>query len=206
MAEDTDRARAVLFGGFDQFDVLRQDTWEWDGIAWTELVTQRSPEARREHAIAYDPDRDRIVLFGGEDASPEVWELHTDPDQRAGIELAFDWSALGVEPSALRILTVRATTGGQGYADAASTTGAELAIWNARLGRWDALGSNVAPSSTPLVIERTLSSAAVIGTSVTWENEARFLLRPRAGIGRGPGTSEVVADGAELRVTYEFPD
>jgi hypothetical protein len=206
MAEDTHRGRAVLFGGRDQADIVRGDAWEWDGASWTQIMTQRSPAVRSAHALAYDPDRDRIVLFGGDQVSQEVWELHSDPNQRPVIEMSFDWSRLGVEPSVLRTLTVQVVAGGQGYTDAASTAGAEVAIWNARIGRWEMRSSNVALPAAPVVIGPTISTEASIAPLVTWDQRVRALLRTRAGIGRGPGTSEVVADGAELRVTYEFTD
>jgi hypothetical protein len=211
MAEDAHRGRAVLFGGFDDDDDRRRDTWEWDGTAWTELVTQRMPDIRSGHTLAYDPDRDRIVLFGGDGlndrpAAPDVWELHADPNQRPGIEVSFAWTALGIDPSTLRTFGLRAAAGGQGYTDAASTTGAELAVWNARLGRWETWASNAAQSSAPALLTSTFSTASAIGSFVTWADQVHVLLRARAGIGAGPGMAAIVGEGAELRVTYEFPD
>jgi hypothetical protein len=45
-----------------------------------------------------------------------------------------------------------------------------------------------------------------IDSLIAWDDQLRVLLQPRAGIGAGPGTSEVAADSVELHVTYEFPD
>jgi hypothetical protein len=56
MAYDEARAVTVLVGG---------DTCLWDGSAWTRATTTRAPAARQVHAIAYDPSRQRVVLYGG---------------------------------------------------------------------------------------------------------------------------------------------
>ena len=82
MAFDAARGRAVLFGG----DVgmgpgannLLGDTWEWDGTRWIEQRPATAPPARRRAAMAYDPVRQRVVLFGGHTAASNVaddtWE------------------------------------------------------------------------------------------------------------------------------------
>ena len=63
---DAVRDRVVLFGGSDTPLSLVNDTWEWDGEAWSEVTPAgASPEARGLHALTYDPTRGRAVLFGG---------------------------------------------------------------------------------------------------------------------------------------------
>ena len=54
------------------------DVWSWDGSKWEEIPTSNTP-ARSGHNIAYDPARDRFVLFGGVDrpggtALDDTWE------------------------------------------------------------------------------------------------------------------------------------
>jgi len=71
LAFDGGRAQVVLFGGrrvlfgtdADRRTVLA-DTWVWDGSAWRQ-VPVTGPPARAEAVSAYDPRRDRVVLFGG---------------------------------------------------------------------------------------------------------------------------------------------
>ncbi len=72
LAYDSQRDRLVLFGGgwippSDPLYVCRNDTWEHDGVEWTEVTPQISPRARRFLAMAYDAARGRLVLFGGSD-------------------------------------------------------------------------------------------------------------------------------------------
>lgn len=53
----------LVGGGSDQF---LGDIWVWDGASWAEIATSQAP-ARSGHNVAYDPSRDRFVLFGGVD-------------------------------------------------------------------------------------------------------------------------------------------
>ena len=42
-----------------------QDTWEWNGSTWKELVVANSPPGRNDGAFGYDPATSQLVLFGG---------------------------------------------------------------------------------------------------------------------------------------------
>jgi len=80
--------KAVLFGGMqtdadNPTGTLKQDTWEWDAAtsAWTERTAVGSKPAQRYgHAMAFDGNRGKVVLFGGFDihsgtASADLWEM-----------------------------------------------------------------------------------------------------------------------------------
>ena len=113
LAFDTRRQRLVLHGGATGASV-RDDVWEWDGATWAQIVPQSpgglawAPTARTDHAFAYDPRAERVVLHGGADAagacSAEVWSWdgaawtrHTPtsqaPSARRGGTLFFDAAA-----------------------------------------------------------------------------------------------------------------
>ena len=85
MVYDEARGRVLLFGGYDSgssggcpgsSSSLCGDTWEWDGESW-ERRTLADPEGdgnpspRKEHSLAYDAHRERVVLFGGFDNHSE---------------------------------------------------------------------------------------------------------------------------------------
>jgi hypothetical protein len=79
-----DRARnvVVLFGGAGQGalgQLLLADTWEWNGVLWRQLQVS-GPTARYSHAMAYDPNRHAVVLYGGaNDGSADLqdtWEFN----------------------------------------------------------------------------------------------------------------------------------
>ncbi len=64
-----------MFGGFD--GSANGDTWEWDGTGWTKILALTAPQARSGHGIAYDPTRERVVMFGGlgaESVLQDMWE------------------------------------------------------------------------------------------------------------------------------------
>src|SRR5215471_15203345 len=78
-AFDSSRGRAVLFGGYNLAGGKRTelgDTWEFDGSQWIQLKVA-GPSPRNSAAMVYDPDRKRIILFGGsteQGLSGETWE------------------------------------------------------------------------------------------------------------------------------------
>ena len=70
---DPSRRKTLLFGGqatengaccSDQYSECC-DTWEWDGQEWRRLWPDSIPEPRYGHAMAYDPRREVVVMFGG---------------------------------------------------------------------------------------------------------------------------------------------
>lgn len=67
-AYDAARGRIVLFGGLfntASSSTYYNDTWEWDGTDWHDVTPLTGPDPRAYHGMAYDPDRRRVVLFGG---------------------------------------------------------------------------------------------------------------------------------------------
>lgn len=69
MAYDTDRRVIVLFGGRRGTPV--NDTWEWDGAAWTERLPVRVPTKRFPVFLVYDEAAHRMLLFDG----AVTWQL-----------------------------------------------------------------------------------------------------------------------------------
>jgi hypothetical protein len=64
MAFDAKRRVMVLHGGSRNRGML-SETWTWDGRRWR-MVSEEGPSPRGYHALAYDPVRERVVLFGGQ--------------------------------------------------------------------------------------------------------------------------------------------
>lgn len=65
MAYDSLRGVTVLFGGRDESAEGFDQTWEYDGESWTEVITPDAPSTRHEVAMAYDSWRNQMILFGG---------------------------------------------------------------------------------------------------------------------------------------------
>ncbi len=106
-ANDLRRRVAIVFGGnvSERGNApLRKDTTHaFDGAVWTELSPSKKPLARWGHAMAYDIERDRIVMFGGDivgGLSAETWLWDgttwtdampaTSPPPRRGHAMAYD--------------------------------------------------------------------------------------------------------------------
>ena len=100
----------LLFGGSTTKSTPPlNDTWSWDGNDWTQLSPATSPTAVTGHGMAYDPARDRVVLFGGSTVpagqvnySSETWEWDgTDWTQMnpATVPPARDWTAMVYDPN-----------------------------------------------------------------------------------------------------------
>jgi hypothetical protein len=57
--------KSYVFGGQDNMGQMLDDLWEWDGSAWLEVKSDVRPAARGNTAMAYDPFRKSLILFGG---------------------------------------------------------------------------------------------------------------------------------------------
>jgi hypothetical protein len=77
MVFDSTRVQLVMFGGTTRARApfaLEARTWILTGGAWRAVETI-GPSARGGHAMAYDPGRDRVVLYGGiDDASRRLYD------------------------------------------------------------------------------------------------------------------------------------
>jgi len=95
MCYDSDKEKVLLFGDRALGIVADPnrnlgDTWLWEGQFWTH-VQDIGPSARFGHAMAYDTRRDRVVLFGGQEAIAgipargDTWELKNRNNLRVAI-------------------------------------------------------------------------------------------------------------------------
>lgn len=147
LAFDEARGRLVLFGGASGANVGAMvalgDTWEWDGASWrdvTPALPADSPPARFGGALAFDPGRGRMVLFGG---------VHQD-DPAGGGDFVFDddlwewdgtrWSELqppAPRPPASMASFANDRPGGNLLLWSSSTNGIDGSLW-----RWDGFGQS----------------------------------------------------------------
>ena len=67
MTYDPARGNMVMFGGLQTSPVIayQNDTWTWDGSAWTQRTPANSPPGRSDFAMGFDAARSRAVIFGG---------------------------------------------------------------------------------------------------------------------------------------------
>ena len=109
MVYDNTRGVTVLFGGLDPSATVQPygDSWEWDGTTWSQVASS-GPGRRHAHAMAFDAQRNKTVLFGGYGGQPltilglvpETWEYDgaswadatpaTAPSARRWSAMAYD--------------------------------------------------------------------------------------------------------------------
>src|SRR5712691_1744691 len=66
LAYDSNRREIVLFGGKRDWCTTSDETWIWNGTAWTPpTLFETEPDSRSGSSMAYDSSRNVIVLFGG---------------------------------------------------------------------------------------------------------------------------------------------
>ncbi len=82
MVYDSRRARIVTFGGRSPTTTATaNDTWEWNGVDWQQVVTANAPSPRAFYSMAYDSRRGVTVLYGtqsgstiGTSGGDQTWE------------------------------------------------------------------------------------------------------------------------------------
>ena len=88
MAYDLGRQRVVMHGGRGAAGNWLLDTWEWDGVNWSQVLTANYPTAGR-GSMAYDGSRNVITLmvesfslFSGRiwEFDGQNWQARTVPD------------------------------------------------------------------------------------------------------------------------------
>jgi hypothetical protein len=102
----------LLFGGQSDNVTYLNDTWVFDArqLTWTQQTLSVSPPVRASFEMAYDPARDRVVLFGGWNGGiylRDTWEWDgtqwvqmvpaTVPEER-------DWHAMAFDPTTQRVI------------------------------------------------------------------------------------------------------
>jgi hypothetical protein len=68
-----------LHGGAAIDGTMHGDSWQWAGGEWKKLQ-EIGPARRIQHAMAFDTNQSRLVLFGGQDAHrtfADTWEAPT---------------------------------------------------------------------------------------------------------------------------------
>ncbi len=63
-----------MFGGLDGTGTHLNDTWHWDGVAWTQLTPAGTiPAVRRQQVMVGRMDLIDVIMTGGQDASTSTF-------------------------------------------------------------------------------------------------------------------------------------
>lgn len=109
MVFDSARGVIVLFGGYNQTSQQNSnETWEFNGTNWVRRFPASSPDPRNSPLMAYDSDRQVVVLYGGTTQTSaafppdrsDTWEYNgtswiqtsasSAPGGRAGFTMVYD--------------------------------------------------------------------------------------------------------------------
>ena len=78
MAYNPSTGNVYVFGGSDAMTgLLFDDLWAWDGKVWAQVAADTRPPARSDAALAFDPARKSLILYGGSTnngTSSDTWE------------------------------------------------------------------------------------------------------------------------------------
>ena len=78
MVYDSNRDQIVMFGGLANGELLN-DTWvyrgDWFNREWVEIDAPNTPGVRQFAAAAFDPIRDRMIVFGGQQLNADRTQL-----------------------------------------------------------------------------------------------------------------------------------
>jgi N-acetylneuraminic acid mutarotase len=82
---DPVRDRVTLYGGIGRPNtedaiVRYNDQWTFDGTRWTEAASLTTPPARYGSYVEYDPQRERVVMFGGKNEREQYINEHWEWD------------------------------------------------------------------------------------------------------------------------------
>lgn len=68
MSYDREREVAVVYGGYyfdPQYRIELDETWEFDGSLWKQIIPAVNPGKRSRHSSVYDSKRKTVLIFGG---------------------------------------------------------------------------------------------------------------------------------------------
>lgn len=108
MVFDSARGRVVMFGGRQEpadrnaEATFLNDTWAWKDDNWTKIESAENPSPRHFVGMAYDSDRDRIILYGGNEYAADGTTVQQDHET-----WEFDgsqWTKIAEEPKVAKPL------------------------------------------------------------------------------------------------------
>jgi hypothetical protein len=209
LAYDHARGTVLLFGGelFGGNVEYFGDTWEWDGASstWTDRTPASSPAPRSRHALAYEPIREKVFMFGGSrdhNHFADAWEW----SGAAGTWTQTNWEGDGPAARSRHTLAFDATRGttvlygGEGDAGPLS----DLWEWDGMASAWTPRTGGKDPPARAghsMVFEPFRGKVVVVGgegmTDEVWEWDG----------GRGDWTNRTNAcaspKGSDARMVFD---
>jgi hypothetical protein len=209
MAFDSSRSRVVMFGN--------NETWEWDGLIWTQVTTISSPVGS-DYAMVYHSALGRCIVFGGRESGSYLqatWEYDASQDKQPAFQFLTAAGEAKIQANQLTGLRVRAHCGGTYAPYGRRDVGATLLGWSTGgpglpPGSWQELAANNAAATStlphlpapPAALIDWSSASADEAQSFFLERDASFNFQCRPSGVSGQGNATVALDYIEVRVRY----
>jgi hypothetical protein len=153
--------RVVMFGGYGsnaRGNGFLDDTWVWDGTAWTQQHPEQSPPARYHAAMA--TLNGRVVLYGGESSGGVLgdtweWDGTSWTEMHPAVSPAPRWNAAAASLEGKMVLF----GGTLGNAVGAITVN-ETWEWDGA--DWTQLRPNTSPSAREAAMAQTLDGRVIL--------------------------------------------
>lgn len=207
MTYDSDRGRALLFGGGSTGDL-----WEFlPNTTWTKYsYLDGDPSSRNYARMVYSPtDKAAMVFYGNEGIYPSTalgdwYRLDTGYNSRAALVVSAPLSVLGIPANAtIDRIAVAADAGGRGYHTNCSSAiyGATLHGWHHS--GWRSLAANTS-SSTGLLSVSITDDEVLRSMTRNRDNQLYFALTPTAPARCGSSPGQVTVDYIETVISYRI--
>ncbi len=211
MAYDSDRGKALLFGGSytgTLWDLLPNTTWT------DHSYLDGDPSARNYARMVYSPaDKAAMVFHGNEGNYPSTvvgdwYRLDTGYNSRATLAVSVPLSVLDLPADAsIDRIEVTADAAGRGYSTTCTAviSGATLHGWH--YSGWRSLAANTATYYSPADLSVSIADEEVIRSMTrNRDNRLYLALTPTAPARCGSGEGQIVVDYFEAGVSYRIGD
>jgi len=173
----------TLVGGWTSSGTGNNDTWTFNGTAWSQVLYYPPPKGRSRFGMAHDPGVDKLYIFAGitvdadsgdEVQGNDIWEF--DPVTRRWLPLNPGTPpGARVDPAVCYFPAISKTVVFGGYSTSLEADYAETWTWTGSTRTWTAVSAGSPTLSTPKLaydIPRNilvLTGTAVGGATETWE-------------------------------------
>ncbi|MEW5847636.1 MAG: Ig-like domain-containing protein [Myxococcota bacterium] len=217
LAYDASRQRVVLFGGdagglSDCGTASRfcKDQWEWNGTSWTRVESadpegDLAPSARVRSAMAHDPQRGELLLFGGNGGLDDTWAWNGAADSHPAHVAHVLLQAAGIPGGAqLTRAQVLWRAGARTEHDGNPVGGVRLYLWDR--GGWRLAGQGTGePGATADLSFETGDPSLLRRLAAPADQTLHLMLAPLDENGAGGGHATVETDHFEIALTYRTP-
>ncbi|MGI6394398.1 MAG: Kelch repeat-containing protein [bacterium] len=218
MVYDAMQKKVFLFGG--KGSEYYDDTWQYDGTTatWKNITPAGdNPLERNDHAMAYDSNTKKTLLFSGQHFSgqipQDVWELDSGYESKPAQIMTVVFNASGTKTENVALKSVSSTfyAGGTGFtaANCNAMNGAKMFVWNTKLngGSWMETDENNSSSTSTGLLEFSTDDPELMHQLFFGQNESiNIAVVPVSESGCGSEMGSIATDYAEVIVRYKIDE